>query len=609
MTRMPIKLFVIWALAATMAFAVEDNDPPGRAARLSFVEGTVSLQPGGVDDWVSAEVNRPLTSGDKLWTEPGSRAELQIGTAAVRLNGHTSASVLNLNDHTIQIEITLGMLRVHLRDLGEGETFEIDTPNLAFSLLRPGDYRIEVSEQHDATITVWGGQGEATTANGQAMKVSPRQQLRVSGQEETSVTTNDAQGPDSFDEWCKDRDTSQEQSLSAKYVSPEVAGSEDLDAAGIWRSVQEFGQMWVPSGVSADWAPYSSGHWVWVEPWGWTWVDSAPWGYAPYHYGRWAYVRGTWGWVPGPRGVYAVYSPALVAWRGGVVVSVGGPPAVGWVPLGPGEVWVPGYHASKVYFERVNRSNTIVNNVHITNVYNNTYIHHDYTHVTYANERVKGAMTAMPHSAMMSGSQVSKTGFHPSSGALSSGQWRHTAPVPPQREAVLGGRPIANGTPPASATTRTVVAKASPPPPPVPFSQKQSALQASGGRPLDTHTISQLQRNAPPSTTSYRVTTPANVASQTSNQPGRTTAGNTVNGRSGSGAPSQRPPTTTSRGSQSQTSNSVQAHAAAPQQHSTPQQHPAPQSHPVSTPRPAPVTHSSPPRVATSPPPKVVIHH
>src|ERR1035437_1109222 len=266
MPKMLIKLFVVWVLAVPLAFAIEKTDPPGRAARLSFVEGTVSLQPGGVDDWVSAEVNRPLTSGDKLWTESGSRAELQIGSAALRLNGRTNASVIKLDDRTVQIEITLGMLSVHIRDLGEGETFEVDTPNLAFSLLRPGDYRIEVSEPGDATIlTVWGGQGEATTASGQASPVAPRVQLRISGQDETSFVRGEAQSPDPFDKWCKDRDTIEEQSLSAKYVSPDVPGSKDLDSAGIWRSVEEFGQMWVPSGVSADWAPYSSGHWVWVE--------------------------------------------------------------------------------------------------------------------------------------------------------------------------------------------------------------------------------------------------------------------------------------------------------------------------------------------------------
>ena len=57
--------------------------------------------------------------------------------------------------------------------------------------------------------------------------------------------------------------------------------------------------VWYPN-VYPGWAPYREGHWAWVEPWGWTWVDDAPWGFAPFHYGRWVNVGGRWGWVPGP---------------------------------------------------------------------------------------------------------------------------------------------------------------------------------------------------------------------------------------------------------------------------------------------------------------------
>ena len=64
----------------------DGEDPPSRAARLSFLSGSVSFQPGGVEDWVPASLNRPLTTGDRLWTEAGSRAELNLGSAALRLN-------------------------------------------------------------------------------------------------------------------------------------------------------------------------------------------------------------------------------------------------------------------------------------------------------------------------------------------------------------------------------------------------------------------------------------------------------------------------------------------------------------------------------------------
>src|SRR5262249_7847588 len=124
-------------------------------------------------------------------------------------------------------------------------------------------------------------------------------------------------GADDFDRWCADRDHRVERSVAKRYVSPYVVGYEDLDTYGTWRVVPGYGRAWVPTRVAVDWAPYRNGHWVWIDPWGWTWVDDAPWGYAVSHYGRWAYVNSAWCWVPGPVAARAVYAPALVAFVGG----------------------------------------------------------------------------------------------------------------------------------------------------------------------------------------------------------------------------------------------------------------------------------------------------
>ncbi len=121
------------------------EDPPSRAARLSFLTGTVSFQPGGVEDWVPASLNRPLTTGDRLWTEAGSRAELNLGSAALRLNGRTNFTFINLDDGITQVQLSTGTLSVRLRRLDDRETFEIDTPQIAFTLQRPGEYRIDVN--------------------------------------------------------------------------------------------------------------------------------------------------------------------------------------------------------------------------------------------------------------------------------------------------------------------------------------------------------------------------------------------------------------------------------------------------------------------------------
>ena len=162
-----------WLALCTLAFAAlifapnraaaDDEDPPGRVARLSFVRGQVSFSPSGTDDWVSAVVNRPITTGDKLWTDRDARVELHIGSAVARLSEQTGFSFLDLNDRITQIRLTEGTLSLRVRRMAQDETIEIDTPNLAFSILRPGRYRLNVNEAGDATsINVREGQGEVT---------------------------------------------------------------------------------------------------------------------------------------------------------------------------------------------------------------------------------------------------------------------------------------------------------------------------------------------------------------------------------------------------------------------------------------------------------------
>jgi hypothetical protein len=123
-------------------------------------------------------------------------------------------------------------------------------------------------------------------------------------------------------------------------VSPEMTGYEELDSYGSWRTVPNYGEVWYPRSAGAGWAPYRDGNWDWVDPWGWTWVDAAPWGFAPSHYGRWAYLDGGWGWAPGDYVAAPAYAAALVAFLadpGGLVAGRARGPVVGWFPLGPGE--------------------------------------------------------------------------------------------------------------------------------------------------------------------------------------------------------------------------------------------------------------------------------
>ena len=139
------------------------QDPPGRVARLSFSNGSVSFQPGGEGDWVQAVPNRPLTTGDNLWADKDSRAELQTGSTSIRMDSETSVTFLDLDDRTTQLKLSQGSIIVRVRHLDDEDQFEIDTPNLAFQIQRTGDYRIDVSADGNETdATVWHGRAEAT---------------------------------------------------------------------------------------------------------------------------------------------------------------------------------------------------------------------------------------------------------------------------------------------------------------------------------------------------------------------------------------------------------------------------------------------------------------
>ena len=494
------------------------TDPPGRVGRLNYISGPVSFQPAGVTDWVDADVNRPLTTGDQIWVGDGGRAEIHVGSTALRLDSNTAFQFLNLDDQTIQIQLSQGTLTVRVRNLAQNQNLELDTPSLAFTVLRPGEYRIGADpDSQTTTVTVRDGDGEVT-GGGQTFPVYARQQAIVVGGDQITYNLVAAPGADEWDQWSSSRDRREEQSLSARYVSREVGGYEDLDQYGSWASQPGYGQVWMPTTVAAGWAPYHDGHWAWIAPWGWTWVDDAPWGFAPYHYGRWASFGGRWGWVPGPYGVTPLYAPALVGWVGGgrggsgfsLSFSFGNAAAVGWFPLGPREPYFPSYRVSSGYFGRVNNTNTVINNTTINNYYNdsrnsnNTAI----ANIRYANQTVPNAVMAVPQDRFANGHRVAESARAVSGAQLATARFAAAPEIAPQRASVLGpraGEASRAPRPPASVLSRPVVARTAPPPAAVPFERQQTALQQNPGRPLPAATVQQMGRSVPARSSPVRV--------------------------------------------------------------------------------------------------------
>jgi FecR protein len=460
-------LFIISAV--NPAFA--DEDPPSRVARLKYISGQVSIQPGGVNDWVAANVNRPLTTSDNVWTDKDSRAELHLGSAAMRMNAETSLTLTNLSDNTVQVELHQGTMNLRIVHLFRGEIYEIDTPNTAFTITKSGSYRFDVDSNADTSlVTVWSGEGVATD-DGPAVRVRSKEQARFTGKGMLENAVSRAPGYDGFDEWCRVRDRREDGVISARYVSRDVIGYEDLDEYGHWRYIAGYGWTWVPEVAYAGWAPYRYGHWIWVSPWGWTWVDDAAWGFAPFHYGRWIYTSGYWGWVPGPRLVRPCYAPALVAWIGGanfgVSISVGG--GVGWVPLGYGEPYVPYYHASRNYFQSVNVSNTHITNItYVTNNYYNNSV--NIRNIHYVNQRVPGAVTAVPRDVLVHSRPVHGEAWKIGDRDLRDARAMADPDVHPERHSVLGLHADERAhRPPDRVFSRPVVSHVAPPPRREPF--------------------------------------------------------------------------------------------------------------------------------------------
>jgi Family of unknown function (DUF6600) len=462
--------FFFTLLVASPMVGQDSGDPPGRVARLSYIEGAVSFEPAGESDWSQASLNYPLTTGDRLWTDKGARAELETGNIALRMSEQTDLTTTNMTDQLLQLGLAQASLRITAYDLRPGGQVEVDTPNAAVTVVQAGSYRVDTyPDQSRTLVTVNRGQVQIT-GNGINETVSSGQAVMLTGSDSVQASAVAVPGADSFDQWCAQRDRKYENAGARKYVSPYVPGYYDLDGYGSWDTVAAYGPIWYPAGLAVGWCPYRFGRWAWVEPWGWTWVDDAPWGFAPFHYGRWVQVGPRWGWLPGPIGVAPIYGPAFVAFVGGpgfsVGFGVGGVAA--WFPLGPGEPFYPWYHHSDAYLRQVNVTNVRnINMTNITNVTNINNIHYRYQTVAAtavsanafrSSEPVARNMVKVNPQQLQRAQVIPHPEINPTPRALAAGQPATRPPVSAQRPRIVEHAPVI-GRPGQPAT----VAKTGPP--------------------------------------------------------------------------------------------------------------------------------------------------
>jgi len=465
-------------------------------ARISDIDGSVSYARGDdPDEWQSADRNAPVTLGDRLYTSDRSRLELQVhGGNFVRLGSSTDLAVLNLTDDTKQFAIKSGVASFQIRRLDSDDVFEVDTPNAAITIQRPGDYRVDVEQDGSTRISVREGQVDVA-AGGGSLSLGNGDALEIWGSDDSAQYQNvSIRPPDGWDRWVDERESRVARARSYEYVSEDISGIDDLDESGRWENIPSYGYAWTPTVVEAGWAPYRAGRWIWQDPWGWTWVSTEPWGWAPYHYGRWVFATSRWWWIPVPRRVaYVTYSPALVAFVGGgpgwsasVSVSPGG--YVGWFPLAPRDPLLPWWGVRRPA-------------VQVTNV---TYVNRTYVTVVNQTTFVNGG--AVVRNVVRDRQVIQQVEAAP--------VLRGPIPLLPTREAIrVSTRPSAAVVrPPAAVVSRTVVARVAPPPAPPTFDRKIAVIRENRGAPVAPAAAAELaarQNNRPQAAAAVKPVAPA----------------------------------------------------------------------------------------------------
>jgi hypothetical protein len=335
------------------------------AARIQRVEGEVALNNSDAgnaqtEDWIRATENQPVSVGDRIYTRDNSRTSLAFtGRNFARLDPNTSLDVLSLNDRRTQLALRDGSAVFDVGYLNSGDLFEVATPYGAVDFEQPGLYNVGI-DKGQVLVSVLSGLAQVVGlgGNGQINKgelltlvgstAANAVLSHIDGRDAGSFVDNyySYQYPQYYDGRYRDYNAylndpyyfdPYRRTVSYQYANSYIPGLYDLDYYGDWRNLDSYGYAWSPR-VDNGWMPYQSGYWYTDYPYGPTWVSSEPWGYAPYHYGRWAFVGDRWYWVPDRTNVEPVYSPALVAW---VPFEQN---QIGWVPLGPGDVYVPHYY-------------------------------------------------------------------------------------------------------------------------------------------------------------------------------------------------------------------------------------------------------------------------
>jgi len=486
------KLFPLIAVAALVSSTIlaQDQQPPppdqaqgpndqqqappepdgqyeqGRAvARISVLNGDVSVRRGDSGDVIAGALNAPLMAGDSIMTSSSSRTEVQLDWAnSIRIAPNSEVRFSALDIKSFQVQIAAGTATFRVLHPSRAQS-EIDTPSVAVHPLAEGIYRVTIHDDGTSEITVRAGEAEIFSPHGSERLTAGHTMYARGPASDPEFQIQGAIAPDNWDRWNGERDQYLLKSRSYDHMSHDIYGGEDLDQYGQWTNDPNYGSVWQPN-VAPGWSPYQCGRWVWEDYYGWTWVSCDAWGWAPYHYGRWFWGAGGWAWYPGPVFGNYFWAPAYVGFFGwgGLGVGVGfGFGGLGWVPLAPFEVfhpwWGRGFYGG--FHSGVLAHNAILAHANLTNVYRNA--------------RVTGAVTGVNANQFgRSGAQFQTLNHAQIQGA---GLVRGAVPVSPSRSSLQFSNRAASGNFAQSHATSFASHMQAPQANRVSFQQQQRAMQ------------------------------------------------------------------------------------------------------------------------------------
>jgi hypothetical protein len=450
-------------VASSVLCVAWGQDPPDQAegpgrgvARISLMNGEVSVRRGDSGEVVAAALNAPMVVEDQILTGQDSRAEVQLDHAnMVRLAALSEVRFSELENQRYQLQVARGLVTFRvLRD--SNAQIEISTPSVSVRPMQQGVYRITVRQDGTAEISVRSGEAEIFTPQGSERLSAGKTMLARGTASDPEFQIAGPLAYDDWDRWNENRDSQLAASRSYDHVSPDIYGAEDLDSYGSWQNDQTYGDVWYPR-VADGWAPYRDGRWSWLDWYGWNWVSYDPWGWAPYHYGRWFYNdnRG-WGWCPGARYGRHYWSPGLVAFVGwdswGGIRGGFGFGGIGWIPLAPHERYYPWYGSRQ--YAGYRNGGRFGSGLGLVNDFN--------FNSGYRNARVRNAITGVDNQGFVSGRKGSAVQM--SDGRLGRASLvRGTLPVTPGRESLrLSDRAVRTASLPQSRNDTSFVSRQQP---------------------------------------------------------------------------------------------------------------------------------------------------